>query len=113
MSEPSDGTTVRCTVTINRPRAEVYRLWRLDPSLGRLDAGHIEFRDSPAGRGTEVTATVAAEKSLVVLGEWLLKVRPRDPLLRTRQTLRRFKQLLETGEISVAHSPRKRARTHR
>jgi uncharacterized membrane protein len=154
-SAPTAVPITRCTVTINRPRAEVYRFWSDGDQLRRFvhhmchlenlgrgegdrntavdDAdptslitkavpneliawrshagsdvtheGHIEFRDSPAGRGTEVTATVPGERSVGAVGEWMAKLRHRDPFMQTRQNLRRFKQLLETGEVSVAHSP--------
>jgi uncharacterized membrane protein len=160
-SDPTAVPIMRCTVSINRPRAEVYRFWTRGDQLGRFvhdmchlenvghgegdrntvveeeeptalitkavpneliawrsregsdvtHEGHIEFRDSPAGRGTEVTATIPGERSGGAVGEWMAKLRHRDPFIQTRQNLRRFKQLLETGEVSVAHSPPNPSRT--
>jgi uncharacterized membrane protein len=143
------------TVTINRPRAEVYAFWRNFENLPRFmesvegvsvvddsrsrwivsgpagravewDAiitedepdrliawrsaegadvdhtGRIEFRDSSAGRGTEVTATILYDPPAGSAGKWVAKLFQKEPKTQVRRDLRRFKQLLETGEVSTA-----------
>jgi len=105
------------SVTIDRPREELYAFWRNfnnlplfmcnihsaevtddDPNrliawrlegAGVCNSGRVEFRDSPDSRGTVVTVTQS----------------------HVRHDLRRFKQLMETGEVSTAQSPERR-RTH-
>ena len=109
------------SVTIDRPREELYAFWRNfnnlplfmrnihsvaevtddDPNrliawrlegAGVCNSGRVEFRDSPDSRGTVVTVT-------------------QEPQCQVRNDLRRFKQLMETGEVSTAQSPERR-RTH-
>jgi uncharacterized membrane protein len=53
---------------------------------GVCNSGRVEFRDSPDSRGTVVTVT-------------------QEPQSQVRHDLRRFKQLMETGEVSTAQSP--------
>ncbi len=145
------------TVTINRPRAELYAFWRdfrnlalfmenvesitpaggqalalggegsgrqdgrvgqppdrggrkRGPGLGvRRGRGHQERRPyrvprRAAGRGTEVTATIAYEPPGGDLGKLIAKLFQKEPKIQARRELRRFKQLIETGEISTAKS---------
>jgi len=146
------------TVTINRPRAELYAFWRDFRNLalfmenvesvttagdGRShwvvkapadktvewdsilteevenevlawesaegadikNAGRVEFRDGPPGRGTEVTATIVYEPPGGDLGKLIAKLFQKEPKIQARRELRRFKQLMETGEISIAKAP--------
>jgi uncharacterized membrane protein len=146
------------TVTINRPRAELYAFWRdfrnlalfmenvesVTPGDDRRshwvvkapagktvewdsvlteevenevlawesaegadikNAGRIEFKDAPPGRGTEVTATIVYEPPGGDLGKLIAKLFQKEPKIQARRELRRFKQLMETGEISTAKGP--------
>lgn len=69
------------------------------------NTGRIEFRDSPAGRGTEVTATIVYDPPGGDLGKLIAKLFQKEPKIQARRELRRFKQLMETGEISTAEAP--------
>lgn len=153
-----EAALVGRTVTINRPREEVYAFWRdfrnlarfmenvesvevsdnrrshwvikapagktvewdselTEEEEGRLlawesvegadikNTGRIEFRDAPPGRGTEVTATIVYDPPGGDLGKLIAKIFQKEPKIQTRRDLRRFKQLLETGEISTAEAP--------
>jgi uncharacterized membrane protein len=146
------------TVTVNRPREEVYSLWRdlaglprfmehvvrindlgggrshwvVEAPMGRTvewtsritedepgeaiaweseaggdirNAGRVEFRDAPPGRGCEVTATIIYDPPGGELGMLIAKLFQQEPKLQTRRDLRRFKQFAETGEVSVATAP--------
>jgi uncharacterized membrane protein len=64
-------------------------------------SGRIEFRVAPFGRGTEVTVKLATEPRSFI-GKTVDALKHRNPMLETRRALRRFKQLMETGEISTA-----------
>jgi uncharacterized membrane protein len=143
------------TVTINRPRSELYAFWRRFENLPRfmenivsitvLDAhrshwvvtapggrtvewdsiiiedipnesirwksadgadvthsGHVEFRDAQGQRGTEVTATILYDPPAGTLGKIVAKLFQEEPKIQSRRDLRRFKQLMETGEISTS-----------
>jgi uncharacterized membrane protein len=153
-----DAALVGRTVTINRPRAEVYAFWRDFRNLGQFmenieqitlsddrrshwvvkapagrtvewdsiiiedeperiiawasadgadirNSGRIEFRDAPPGRGTEVTATIVYEPPGGDLGKLIAKLFQKEPKIQARRDLRRFKQLMETGEVSTSRAP--------
>lgn len=143
------------TVTVNRPRSELYAFWR---NLGNLPqfmehivsitpidalrshwvvsapggrqvewdaeivedipdrlirwksldgadvshSGHIEFHDAQAGRGTEVTATILYDPPAGRLGKLIAKLFQEEPRIQSRRDLRRFKQLMETGEVATS-----------
>ncbi|PIB92455.1 SRPBCC family protein [Caulobacter sp. FWC2] len=153
-----EAALVGRTVTINRPRAELYAFWRDFRNLALFmenvesvtpgddkrshwvvkapagktvewdsllteevenellawesvegadikNAGRIEFKDGPPGRGTEVTATIVYEPPGGDLGKLIAKLFQKEPKIQARRELRRFKQLMETGEISTAKTP--------
>jgi uncharacterized membrane protein len=150
-----EAALVGRTVTINRPRAELYAFWRdfrnlaafmenvesVTPGDGRTshwvvkapagrtvewdsvitedvpdtliawesaegadikNTGRIEFRDAPPGRGTYVSATIVYDPPGGDLGKLVAKLFQKEPKIQARRELRRFKQLMETGEIPVA-----------
>lgn len=59
------------------------------------------FRDAPAGRGTEIHATIAYEPPGGSLGRYAAKLTQREPGIQLRRDLKRFKSLIEAGEIAV------------
>jgi uncharacterized membrane protein len=63
------------------------------------NSGRIEFRDSTNGRGTVVTATITYDPPGTRVGELIAKLFGREPKIQARRDLRRFKQLMETGEV--------------
>jgi hypothetical protein len=79
----------RAAITVYRPRAEVERLWRESDYA-------VSFKDAPGDRGTEIHLEVD-DRSAV--GEIVGKVTGSDPLAKAKDDLRRFKALVETGEI--------------
>ena len=60
-----------------------------------------EFRDAPAGRGTEIHGIVAYEPPGGSLVRYAAKLSQREPGVQLRRDLKRFKSLIETGEIAV------------
>jgi uncharacterized membrane protein len=74
--------------------------WRSMPG-SRMDvAGSVQFRPAPGGRGTEVKVILAFSPRGRRLGRWLAQLADaghRD----VREALRRFKQMLETGETPI------------
>ncbi|WP_428333822.1 SRPBCC family protein [Novosphingobium sp.] len=153
LNAPDDFALVGKSVTINRPRSELYAFWRdfsrlpdVMDNVERIEmvsatrshwvvrapggrsvewdadvtedrdgeliawasvegadirnSGRIEFRDAGA-RGTIVTATIAYDPPGGVIGQIIAKLFQREPAIQTRRDLRRFKQLMETGEIAT------------
>lgn len=83
--------------------------WRSSDDADVKHSGRILFRDAPDGRGTEVEAAITYVPPGGRLGQLLAKLAGREPEIQTRRELKRFKQLMETGEIADA-APRPSAR---
>ena len=67
--------------------------------------GWIAFKDNAFGRGTEVRIFISYDPPAGALGKVVAKVMQREPRVQARRELRRFKQLMETGEISTSKAP--------
>ena len=76
--------------------------WRSTEDASVRNSGRVEFRDSANGRGTVVTVTVTYEPPAGKLGKAFAKIFRREPKIQARQELRRFKQLMEPGELPTA-----------
>ncbi|MBF7013833.1 SRPBCC family protein [Novosphingobium resinovorum] len=152
--EAKGGSLISRSVTINRPREELYAFWRdfsnlttfmeniqrVDEIDGRTshwvvlapggrtvewdaaitrdvpgeciawasaegadiaNSGSVEFRDA-GPRGTVITATIDYAPPAGLLGRAIAKLFQREPAIQARRDLRRFKQLMETGEVATA-----------
>jgi uncharacterized membrane protein len=149
------GFVVQKTVTINKPREEVYGYWRnfenlprfmdhllevrvLDekrstwvakaPGFGTVEwdaiitderpnemvawhsardaqvhnTGSVRFHDATGGRGTEVKVVLQYHPPAGALGAAVARLFGENPEQQIEADLRRFKNLLETGEVPVA-----------
>jgi uncharacterized membrane protein len=67
--------------------------------------GWIEFKDNAFGRGTEVRVFISYDPPAGAVGKVIAKVLQREPRVQARRELRRFKQLMETGEVSTSKAP--------
>jgi uncharacterized membrane protein len=65
------------------------------------NSGKVDFEDA-GSRGTVVRAVIAYEPPAGIIGKVVAKMFQREPRIQSRRDLRRFKQLMETGEISTA-----------
>jgi uncharacterized membrane protein len=72
-------------------------------------AGEVLFKDSAPGRGTVVTLVLTYDPPAGTVGKIAAKLFRREPAIQARLDLRRFKQLLETGEVTKNASPSARA----
>jgi uncharacterized membrane protein len=79
--------------------------WRSTEQASVKNSGRIEFRDSGNGRGTWVSATIAYDPPAGKVGKAIAMLFGREPKVQARRDLRRFKQLMETGEISNSEPP--------
>jgi uncharacterized membrane protein len=84
--------------------------WRSTNGTSKGLGGRVEFRPALAGRGTVVSATVQYPRDAVSAGYWMMRFIERNPTFLATQDLRRFKALVETGEIPTtdgqSHGPR-------
>jgi uncharacterized membrane protein len=151
-----EGIRVERSVTVNRPKEELFQMWRdfenlprfmkhlesvqvADPESGRshwvargpLDRrvewdsevieerenellvwkslpgssvesmGRVEFLDAPGGRGTIVHVSMEYNPPAGSLGAAFAKLFGREPGQQINTDLRRFKQIMEAGEIAT------------
>jgi uncharacterized membrane protein len=92
----------KTAITVHAPRDEVQRLWTSSESRPRYLDGVdavVTFKDAPGDRGTEIHVDLAHTLPGGKLGEVVQGVFGRAPLPKVKEDLRRFKQLVETGEI--------------
>ena len=69
------------------------------------NSGRVEFLDGPPGHGTFVRAVMAYEAPMGVIGKAVAKLTQKEPQIQSTRDLRRFKQLMETGEIATTTPP--------
>jgi uncharacterized membrane protein len=79
--------------------------WVSEPDSQIEHEGRVEFAPAPPGRGTYVRLLLRYTPPAGEIGRLLAKVFQREPNVQARRDLRRFKQLMETGEIPVNASP--------
>lgn len=108
---PADRT-VEWDAIVTEDRAGELIAWASTDGADVANSGRVEFRDAGA-RGTVVTATIAYDPPAGVVGKLVAKLFQREPAIQARRELRRFKQLMETGEIATAamNPPQRREET--
>jgi uncharacterized membrane protein len=79
--------------------------WRSNDDASVPNSGRIEFSDSTNGRGTLVSATIAYDPPLGGVGKLIARLFQAEPKIQARNELRRFKQLMETGEVATSRPP--------
>jgi uncharacterized membrane protein len=73
--------------------------WRSTDDTDIPNSGSVRFMPAPGGRGTEVTVELDFRVPGGALAEMVAKVFGEEPVLEITDDLRRFKQVMETGEI--------------
>jgi len=88
----------KAAITVYRPRDEVERRWR--EAEHDLPDAAVTFQDAPGDRGTEIHVDLEHEPRGGKVGELVTKLVATEPRAKAMDELRRFKQLVETGEIA-------------
>lgn len=86
-------------VTEDQPGRKI--AWESAPGATVRNSGWVEFRDAPAGRGTEIHAVIAYEPPAGRVGRIVAKLTQREPGIQARRDLKRLKALFEAGEIAT------------
>jgi uncharacterized membrane protein len=100
------GKTVEWDSVVTDEVEGEYIAWASEPGADIDNSGRVDFRDAGA-RGTVVTATLLYDPPAGVVGKLIAKLFQREPAIQARRDLRRFKQLMETGEVATAAQTRK------
>ncbi|ATE66423.1 SRPBCC family protein [Rhizorhabdus dicambivorans] len=96
------GRTVEWDSVVTEEADGEYIAWASAEGADVPNSGRIDFRDASGGRGTVVTATILYDPPAGMVGRLIAKMFQREPAIQARRDLRRFKQLMETGEIATA-----------
>lgn len=83
--------------------------WQSTPESDIVNSGEVRFTEAPNGRGTFVTLILAYDPPAGKIGRLAAKLLQREPEVQARRDLHRFKQLMETGEVTTNASPSARA----
>ncbi|WP_375398470.1 SRPBCC family protein [uncultured Sphingomonas sp.] len=95
------GRTVEWNAVVTEDQPNETIAWTSEEGADVPNSGRIEFRDA-GDRGTVVTATIVYDPPAGALGKLIAKMFQREPAIQARRDLRRFKQLMETGEIATS-----------
>jgi uncharacterized membrane protein len=75
------------------------------------NSGSVRFRRAPGARGTEVRVQMQYSPPAGRIGRSVAALFGQSPEQQVHEDLHRFKQLLETGEVSVSDDPAEAARS--
>ncbi|HSB74175.1 MAG TPA: SRPBCC family protein [Terriglobales bacterium] len=82
-------------------RENEYISWRSLPGSQIENQGSVRFQSGPEGRGTEVRVELLYRPPAGRLGAAFASLFGEDPEQQIREDLRRFKELMEAGEIAT------------
>lgn len=101
------GKTVEWDATVTADQPGRSFTWQSDDGAEVPNSGKVMFAEAGA-RGTVVSATIAYDPPAGIVGKVVAKLFQREPAIQARRDLRRFKQLMETGEVATAAWTQKR-----
>jgi uncharacterized membrane protein len=99
------GKDVELVTTIIEDKPGERLSWESEPDSEIDTAGILELTDAPADRGTYARLLMSYDPPGGAIGRGIAKLLQREPSLQARRDLRRFKQLMETGEVAKNASP--------
>ena len=103
--EAPAGTSVELVTRITEDKPGALIAWESEPESQIETEGRVEFLDAGPGRGTMVRLTMRYDPPGGFPGRIVAKILQREPAIQARRDLRRFKQLMETGELTTNASP--------
>jgi uncharacterized membrane protein len=91
--------TLEWDVEVSEDRASELIAWRTLPGASVSSSGEVRFRTLPGGRGTEVKLRVKYDATSSALLRTVGRLFEKGIEVKVQQDLRRFKQILEVGEV--------------
>jgi len=95
------GQSVEWNASIINEKPGELIAWQTDPGADVDSAGAVTFKPAPAGRGTEVHISLSYMPPAGKVGSMVAKLFGEEPSQQIESDLRRFKMLMETGEIAT------------
>lgn len=99
------GMTVEWEAELVQDRENEWIAWRSIEGSQIENSGSVRFQRAPGARGTEVRVQLQYSPPAGALGRGLARLFGEEPAQQIRDDLRRFKQLMETGEIPLSEGP--------
>jgi uncharacterized membrane protein len=96
------GRNVEWDAEITDERPGELLAWRSLPGAGVENSGAVTFQRAPQDRGTEVRVELTYSLPGGRLGSVLAKLFGEEPQQQVADDLKRFKQVVETGEVVVS-----------
>lgn len=95
------GTTVEWDAEIIDERPNELIAWQSLPGADVYNTGSVRFRRAPGGRGTEVTVELEYKPPASAAGAAIAQLFGAEPGQQIQEDIRRFKQIMEAGEVST------------
>ena len=99
------GSSVELVTRITEDQPGKAIAWESEPESQIDTQGRVEFLEAGPGRGTMVRLVMRYDPPGGIVGKGLAKLFQREPHIQARRDLRRFKSLMETGEVATNASP--------
>jgi len=100
------GTSVKWDAEIVTDTPNQVISWKSLPGSDVDTSGSVHFRMAPGGRGTEIRVSLKFDPPAGKLGSFVARLFGENPEQQVRDDLRRFKEIVEAGEVpSVAGQP--------
>jgi uncharacterized membrane protein len=99
------GSTVELVTRISDEVPNDLIAWKSEPDSQVQTEGRVELFEVAPGRGTAVRLTMTYNAPGGLPGRAIAKLLQREPNVPARRDLRRFKQLIETGEVATNAGP--------
>jgi uncharacterized membrane protein len=93
------GSVVEWEAEIVEDRPEELIAWRSLPESQVPNSGVVRFRDAPGDRGTEIIVELKYQPPGGRIGALFAKLFGEEPNQQVKSDLRRFKQVMEIGEV--------------
>jgi uncharacterized membrane protein len=99
------GSAVELVTRITEDVPSDLIAWKSEPESQIRTEGRVELFDVAPNRGTAVRLTMKYDPPGGLPGRAIAKILQREPNVQARRDLRRFKQLIEVGEIATNAGP--------
>ena len=104
------GQTVDVKTEITGETQDERIAWRSVEGSDIQTHGEVRFEDAPGDRGTRVSLIMSYDPPSGALGRAVARLFLREPQVQARHDLKRFKMLMETGEIATSARARDETR---
>lgn len=96
------GTTVEWDAEVTDERPNELIAWRSLENADVYNSGSVRFEQAPGGRGTIISVEIDYNPPGGVVGAVVAKLFGEEPGQQVDGDLRRFKQVIETGEVVLS-----------